>query len=61
LPLSTLQSESSLIGADVFDVLTLDGSVNARNHPGGTAPAQVVIAITEAQARLDAMVKGSLK
>ncbi len=41
LPLDVLQSFSDLIGEDVYDVLKLEGSVNARNHLGGTAPAQV--------------------
>jgi argininosuccinate lyase len=41
LSLSELQAYSPLIEADVFDVLKLDGSVAARNHLGGTAPAQV--------------------
>jgi argininosuccinate lyase len=53
LPLPALQAESGLITADVFDVLTLEGSVNARNHPGGTAPAQVTNAIADARSRLD--------
>ena len=34
------------IDQDVFDVLTLEGSVNARDHIGGTAPAQVRAAVT---------------
>ncbi|MCZ9766527.1 hypothetical protein, partial [Pseudomonas aeruginosa] len=33
------------IDADVFDVLTLEGSVNARDHIGGTAPNQVRAAV----------------
>lgn len=49
LPLSDLQSFSDRIGADVFEVLTLEGSVNARNHFGGTAPPQVRAAITAAR------------
>ena len=59
LSLSALQAESELIGADVFDVLTLDGSVNARNHPGGTAPAQVTAAIAAARTLLDNVEKAS--
>ena len=39
------------IQADVFDVLTLAGSVNARNHIGGTAPAQVRAAIARGRKR----------
>lgn len=41
LPLTVLQSFSALIDQDVYDVLTPEGSLNARNHLGGTAPAQV--------------------
>lgn len=41
LPLTDLQGLSALIGEDVYAVLTVQGSVNARNHIGGTAPAQV--------------------
>jgi len=41
MPLSVLQSFSTDITEDVFDVLTLEGSVNARSHIGGTAPAAV--------------------
>ena len=52
LSLEVLQTESSLIENDVFNVLTLEGSVNARNHPGGTAPAQVEKAIQAARERI---------
>ncbi|OZG74808.1 argininosuccinate lyase [Hahella sp. CCB-MM4] len=41
MTLEELQQFSQDIDADVFDVLTLEGSVNARNHIGGTAPEQV--------------------
>ena len=41
LPLATLQQFNPAIGEDVFDVLSLRGSLNARNTLGGTAPAQV--------------------
>lgn len=41
LPLDVLQSFSSVIETDVYDVLKLEGSVNARDHLGGTAPNQV--------------------
>ena len=41
LPLTTLQSFSDLITEDVYQVLTPEGSLNARNHIGGTAPEQV--------------------
>ena len=49
LSLEELQQFSSIIEQDVFDVLTLEGSVNARNHLGGTAPAQVKAAIQRAR------------
>jgi len=41
IPIEELQHFSSAIGSDVKESLTLEGSVNARNHFGGTAPAQV--------------------
>jgi argininosuccinate lyase len=52
LSLDELQRLSALIEADVFEVLTLEGSVKARNHLGGTAPAQVRQAIATARDRL---------
>ncbi len=48
LPLETLQRFSGVIKDDVYSVLTLEGSVNARNHLGGTAPEQVKKAIRRA-------------
>jgi len=45
LSLAELQQFSALIGDDVFAVLTLEGSVAARDHIGGTAPNQVRQAI----------------
>ena len=41
LPPAELRRFSPKIGADVARALTLEGSVAARNHPGGTAPARV--------------------
>ncbi|HEZ5312874.1 TPA: argininosuccinate lyase [Neisseria meningitidis] len=41
LPLEVLQGFSDLIADDVYGVLTPEGSLNARNHLGGTAPEQV--------------------
>ena len=52
MTLEELQGFSGSIGADVFEVLTLEGSLAARNHPGGTAPPQVRAAIAVARARL---------
>ncbi|MDH5184962.1 MAG: argininosuccinate lyase [Gammaproteobacteria bacterium] len=49
MTLEELQGFSDAIKADVFDVLTLEGSVAARNHLGGTAPEQVKQAIKRAR------------
>ena len=53
LSLDALRAFSPLVGADVFESLTLEGSVNARRHPGGTAPEQVRLAIAAHRRRLD--------
>jgi len=50
--LEELQQFDSCIEQDVFEVLTLEGSVNARNHFGGTAPAQVREAVKRARSRI---------
>lgn len=52
LNLETLQGFCPLITEDVFTVLTLEGSVAARDHLGGTAPAQVRAAIKRARGKL---------
>ena len=52
LQLAELRRFSESIDEDVFDHLTLEGSVAARDHVGGTAPAQVRAAIQRARARL---------
>ncbi|MEE2914921.1 MAG: argininosuccinate lyase [Pseudomonadota bacterium] len=52
LSLSTLQGACHVIEEDVFGFLTVTGSVNARNHPGGTAPSQVRAAVAAARERL---------
>lgn len=52
LSLEQLQSFNQGVGEDVFEVLTLEGSVNARNHFGGTAPAQVMQAVERGRSRL---------
>jgi argininosuccinate lyase len=52
LPLEVLQQFSALIEADVYDVLSLRGSLHARNTLGGTAPAQVHAQIARHRARL---------
>jgi argininosuccinate lyase len=54
LTLSELQAFSKLIGEDVFEILTLEGSVAARDHIGGTAPEQVRKAILRARRRIAA-------
>ncbi|MFM2440841.1 MAG: hypothetical protein RLZZ349_568 [Pseudomonadota bacterium] len=53
LPLATLQQFAPEISDDVYAVLTLEGSLNSRNHIGGTAPAQVKAAISRARAALN--------
>ena len=52
LSLVELQTFSALIGEDVFQVLTLEGSLNSRDHIGGTAPRQVREAVLRARQRL---------
>ena len=52
LSLQELQNFSSEIESDVYDVLTLEGALAARNHIGGTAPQQVRAAIQRARQRL---------
>ena len=53
LPLATMQQFSASISDDVYAVLTLEGSLNSRNHIGGTAPAQVKAAIARMRAALN--------
>jgi argininosuccinate lyase len=52
LPLAELLAFSPMIGDDVYAVLTLEGSLAARNHLGGTAPQQVRAAIERARMRI---------
>jgi argininosuccinate lyase len=52
LPLTVLQSFHASIEKDVYEVLSLRGSLNARNTLGGTAPAQVKLQIARHRARL---------
>ena len=52
MSLQTLQDFSDRIGKDVYEVLTLEGSVSARDHFGGTAPKQVKEAIQRAKKRV---------
>ncbi len=52
--LEELRVFSKVIEPDVFAILTVEGSVAARNHVGGTAPKQVSAAVGRARARLQA-------
>ncbi|MGA0572555.1 argininosuccinate lyase [Variovorax sp. VNK109] len=52
LPLSVLQEFNPSIEKDVYDALSLRGSLNARNTLGGTAPAQVQSQIERHRKRL---------
>jgi len=52
LPLAELRALAPQVDADVFQVLTVEGSVAARNHIGGTAPAQVAAQVARWQATL---------
>jgi argininosuccinate lyase len=49
LPLASLQKFAPEISDDVYAVLTLEGSLQSRNHIGGTAPVQVKAAIARAK------------
>jgi argininosuccinate lyase len=52
LGVATLREFSPLVGEDVLAVLTLEGSLAARQHVGGTAPEEVRRAVGVARARL---------
>ena len=52
MQLSDLRQFSELIAKDVFDALTLEGSIKSRAHIGGTAPARVKAAIAKARKSL---------
>ena len=53
LSLDELQSFGKMIGEDVYTVLSLEGSINSRDHFGGTAPTQVKLALNAALERLN--------
>ena len=55
ISLSELQQFSTLITADVFGFLTLEGSIAARKHIGGTAPDTVRSAIQTARLAMSAV------
>jgi len=52
LPLAELQALQPAISADVFEALTLRGSLAARKGLGGTAPAQVLAQVERHRQRL---------
>jgi len=52
MTLDELQQFSDIIKQNVFDVLTLEGSVAARNHIGGTSPEQVLKAVVDGRERI---------
>ncbi|MCW9051358.1 MAG: argininosuccinate lyase [Motiliproteus sp.] len=52
MSLAELQQFSDQIQEDVFEVLTLEGSVAARDHIGGTAPDQVRAAVARGRQKL---------
>jgi argininosuccinate lyase len=52
LPLAELQRLAPQVGDDVRAVLTTAGSIAARDHVGGTAPAQVQAQVAQWRARL---------
>ena len=52
LPLDVLQGFNPKIEKDVYEVLSLRGSLNARNTLGGTAPTQVRLQVARHRARL---------
>ena len=58
MSLETLRGFDARIGEDVFDVLTLEGSVAARSHVGGTAPEAVRAAVVRGRERLRALAGG---
>ena len=53
IALTELQQFSAEISEDVFDILTLEGSVAARKHIGGTAPETVKVAIQTARKQIN--------
>lgn len=52
MTLDQMREFSDLIESDVMEILTLEGSVKARDHIGGTAPLQVKNAIANMRERL---------
>ena len=58
LQLSELQQINSAFGADVSESLTLEAVLNIHNVPGGTGPARVAQALTDARQRVNSILKG---
>ena len=54
MPLATLRQHCERIGEDVYETLTVEGSLAARDHLGGTAPAAAAAAIAAGRERLAA-------
>jgi len=52
MKLEVMREVSSVIEADVYEILTVEGSVAARNHTGGTAPEQVRRALDRMREKL---------
>ncbi len=52
ISLTELKEFSALIEDDIYQVLSLEGSLSSRNHIGGTAPLQVKAAIARARIKL---------
>ena len=52
IELADLKKFSSVIQKDVYDFLTVEGSVTSRAHIGGTSPKQVIKAIIMAENQL---------
>ncbi len=57
LPLAVMREFSGVIESDVFDFLSVDGSVRARRHSGGTAPDAVRAAAAVMEKRIAAQEK----
>ncbi|GAC1431737.1 MAG: argininosuccinate lyase [Terriglobales bacterium] len=55
---SELQPINSAFGADVYESLTLEAVLNIHNVPGGTAPARVALALTDARQRVNSILEG---
>ena len=52
IELEVLQSFSELIDNDIYEILSLEGSLNSRTSYGGTSPDNIELAIKEAKQRL---------